>query len=127
MRGSTRGGRARLRAAVVLLGSLAVVVGLAPPASAAYGKEPVGPAWTPNGGVHSVVAGGDTVYVGGSFTGGVAALDASTGALRWLGSADNDVRALALTSDGRLLLGGAFSAVGGTTHRKLAAVNASTG
>ncbi|SEK38780.1 PQQ enzyme repeat-containing protein [Blastococcus sp. DSM 46786] len=103
-------------------------MGLAPAASAAYGTEPVGPAWVPDGGVHAVVAGGSTVYVGGSFTGGVAALDAGTGALKWRGSANADVRALALTSDGtRLLLGGAFTTVGGTTHRKLAAVNAATG
>jgi methionine-rich copper-binding protein CopC len=66
------------------------------------------------------------VYVGGAFTGGVAALDALTGALKWLGDANGDVRALALNG-GRLLLGGAFTTVGGTTHRKLAAVNAATG
>jgi Bacterial Ig-like domain/PQQ enzyme repeat/Domain of unknown function (DUF5122) beta-propeller len=127
-RGSTRRAWSGLRAAVVVLAAAAVVVGLAPAASAAYGSEPVGPAWVPDGGVHAVVAGGSTVYVGGSFTGGVAALDAGTGALKWRGSANGDVRALALTSDGtRLLLGGAFSTVGGTTHRKLAAVNAGTG
>ena len=121
--------RRRLRGLVVLLATAAVVVGLAPAASAAYGPEPVGPAWTPNGGVHAVVvdAAANRVYVGGSFTGGVAALRADTGALLWNGNANGDVRALALGPNGRLLLGGAFTTVGGTTHRKLAAVNAGTG
>src|SRR3954447_1442800 len=118
----------RLRVAVVILASLATVVGLAPAASAAYAVEPVGPSWVPNGGVHAVALAGSTVYVGGTFTGGVAALDAGTGALKWVGNANADVRALALTSDGaHLLLGGAFTTVGGTTHRGIASVNAGTG
>jgi hypothetical protein len=113
---------------VVALTSAAVVVGLAPAASAAYAAQPVGPTnWVPNAGVHAVVAAGDRIYVGGSFTGGVAAIDAATGRLAWLGNANGDVRALALTADNRLLLGGAFTTVGGTTHRKLAAVQTGTG
>jgi nitrogen fixation protein FixH len=113
----------------VVLSALATVVGLAPAASAAYGVEPVGPppSWVPNGGIHSVVTDGARVYVGGSFTGGVAALDALTGQLIWQGSANNDVRALALGPNGQLLLGGAFTAVGGATHRSLASVSAATG
>jgi hypothetical protein len=103
------------------------VIGLAPAASAAYAVEPVGPSWVPNGGVHAVVTDGARVYVGGTFTGGVAALDAQSGALIWLGNTDGDVRALALGPSGSLLLGGAFNTVGGTTHRKIASVNASTG
>src|SRR3954447_7616029 len=118
----------RPRVAVVILASLGTVVGLAAAASAAYAVEPVGPSWVPNGGVHAVAVAGSTVYVGGTFTGGVAALDAGTGALKWLGNANADVRALALTSDGaHLLLGGAFTTVGGATHRGIASVNAGTG
>jgi hypothetical protein len=128
LRGSARRAwPARLRGAVVVLASAAVVVGLAPAASAAYAVEPIGPSWVPNGGVHAVVASGDTVYVGGSFTGGVAALRADTGALLWNGNANGDVRALALGPNGNLLLGGAFTTVGGATHRKIAAVSAATG
>ena len=119
-------GRGRLRVVVVALAVALTVIGLAPAASAAYNPEPVGPAWVPNGGVHAVVTDGSTVYVGGAFTGGVAALDALSGSLKWLGNANGDVRALALSGT-RLLLGGAFTTVGGTTHRKLAAVNAATG
>jgi hypothetical protein len=112
---------------LVILAAAATVVGLAPAASAAYGPEPVGPSWVPDGGVHSVVASGNTVYVGGSFTGGVAALDAATGRLLWNGNANGDVRALTLGPNGTLLLGGAFTTVGGATHRKIAAVDAATG
>ena len=113
----------------MLLATAAVVIGLAPAATAAYATEPVGPAWAPDGGVHAVVvdAAANRVYIGGSFTGGVAALRADTGAFLWNGNANGDVRALALAPNGRLLLGGAFTTVGGTTHRKLAAVNAGTG
>ena len=112
---------------MVVLATAATVVGLAPSASAAYANEPIGPSWTPNGGVHAVVTDGSRVYVGGAFTGGVAALDANSGALIWLGNADGDVRALALGPNGSLLMGGAFNTVGGTTHRKIASVNAATG
>jgi hypothetical protein len=114
---------------MVIMAAVAMVIGLAPSASAAYAVQPVGPAWTPNGGVHAVVVdeGANRVYVGGSFTGGVAALRADTGALLWNGNANGDVRALALGPNGSLLLGGAFTTVGGATHRKIASVNAATG
>lgn len=113
----------------MVLATAATVIGLAPSASAAYAVEPVGPSWVPNGGVHAVVvdAAANRVYVGGAFTGNVAALDASTGALLWNGNANGDVRALALGPNGSLLLGGAFTTVGGSTHRKIASVNAATG
>jgi hypothetical protein len=110
-----------------MLAGAAVVVGLAPTASAAYSNEPVGSRWVPDGGVHAVVTDGARVYVGGSFSGNVAALDASSGELIWRGNADGDVRALALGPDGSLLMGGAFNTVGGVTHRKIASVDAATG
>ena len=121
--------RGRLRAAFVIVATAATVVGLAPAASAAYGPEPVGPSWVPNGGVHAVAvdAAAGRVYVGGAFTGNVVALDAATGRLLWNGNADGDVRALALGPNGTLLMGGAFTTVGGATHRKIAAVDAATG
>src|SRR4051812_15933792 len=119
-------GRTRLRVAVVALAAALTVLGLASAASAAYTPEPVGPSWVPDGGVHAVATDGVTVYVGGAFTGGVAALDAMTGALKWRGDANGDVRALALNGS-HLLLGGAFTTVGGATHRKLASVNAASG
>ena len=113
----------------MVLATAATVVAMAPAASAAYAVEPTGPAWTPSAGVHSVVVdeAAKRVYIGGSFAGGVAALDALTGALIWQGDANGDVRALALGPNGSLLLGGTFTTVGGTTHRKIASVNGATG
>jgi outer membrane protein assembly factor BamB len=101
----------------------------APSAFAAYAPDPVvGPTWHPDRPVNSVLYSGNRVYIGGTFTGGVAALDATTGALLWNANADGDVRALALSSDGsQLLAGGAFTHVNGVTHRKLASLNPSTG
>ncbi len=114
------------RGAAVVSGlTLAMVatVGFAPAASAEYGTDPTGPVWVPDGPVHAVVTAGSRIYVGGSFTGGVAALDASTGALvtTWHGSTNGDVRALAMSSDGsHVIAGGAFTLADGATHKKLA-------
>src|SRR4051812_16618182 len=98
-------------------------------AFAAYAPDPVvGTSWHPDGPVNSVLYSGSRVYVGGTFTGGVAALDATTGALLWNANADGDVRALALSSDGsQLLAGGAFTHVNGVTPGRLASLNPSTG
>jgi Domain of unknown function (DUF5122) beta-propeller len=116
------------RGAAVVSGlTLAMVatVGFAPTASAvAYDPaNPVATAWVPDGPVHAVVATASRVYVGGSFTGGVAALDASTGERidAWQGSTNGDVRALAMSPDGtHVLAGGAFTQANGATHKKLA-------
>jgi outer membrane protein assembly factor BamB len=115
------------RAAAVAVGlaiGTVTTVGLAAAASAAYSSTPSGPiGWTPNGAVHATVVSGNRVYVGGAFTGGVAALNAATGALVWTGHVNGDVRALALSSDGaHLLAGGNFTQVDGLTHRKLASL-----
>ena len=110
--------------------SLAGLVGLAAPASAAYSSTPVRLAWTPDGPVHAVAVSSDRIYVGGTFTGtgGIAALDAATGALLWSASTDGDVRALAVSADGsRLLAGGSFLTVNGTTHKRLVALSAVDG
>lgn len=118
-----------LRGLAVSLIALLGLTGLAPPASASFSSDPIGPVgWEPDGPVHAVVAAGDRVVVGGSFTGGVAALDASTGALLWTGSADGDVRALALSTDGsHVLAGGTFKTVDGARHRKLASLQVTDG
>jgi hypothetical protein len=64
--------------------------------------------------------------VGGAFTGGLVALNANGGQLLWNANANGDVTALALNGD-HLLLGGAFTTVGGATHRKIASVFTSNG
>ena len=108
---------------------LALVVSFAAaPAAADYGSDPIGPAWVPDGPVLAVATSGSRVFVGGGFTGGVAALDASTGALLWSGDAAGDVRALALSSDGtHLIAGGLFSRVGGERHANLASLRVGDG
>jgi outer membrane protein assembly factor BamB len=72
---------------------------------------------------------GDRVYVGGSFTGGVAALDAATGALVWSGHlAGGVVRALAVSEDGtHVLAGGGFLTADGATHKRLVSLRAADG
>ncbi|WP_148572951.1 PQQ-binding-like beta-propeller repeat protein [Nocardioides caldifontis] len=114
---------------VVAGAAAAAFVLTASPAHAELSPTPSGPTgWTPDGAVLATVATGSTVYVGGDFTGGVAALDATTGALKWTGSTNGPVRALDLTDDGsRLILGGKFTTVGGATHRQLAALDAASG
>ena len=117
-----------LAAVMTGLVGVAGTVGLASPASAMFSPSPVGPQWKPDGPVHAVVTAGDLVIVGGSFTGGVAALDAGTGALQWRGTANGDVRALAMSADGNhVVAGGAFTSVSGVTHRKLAALSVDSG
>jgi outer membrane protein assembly factor BamB len=109
--------------------SVALAVGSVAPASAAYAPAPIGPTeWIPDGPVLAVVVSGNRVFVGGTFTGGFAALDATTGALVWTGKADGGVRALAMSADGtHVIAGGGFLTVDGATHRKLASINAATG
>jgi outer membrane protein assembly factor BamB len=117
------------RSATLALATAVGLVATAASAFGAYAPDPVvGPTWHPDGPVHAVLYSGSRVYVGGTFTGSVAALDATTGALLWNANADGDVRALALSSDGsQLLAGGAFTHVNGVVHRKLASLNPSTG
>jgi outer membrane protein assembly factor BamB len=119
------------RVAAVVTGfvlALSATVGWAPAASAAYSPAPVGPAWTPDGAVLAVVTAGNRVIVGGNFTGGVAAVDASSGALVWRSTANAGVRALALSSDGtHVIAGGSFTEVSGVTHRRLASLRMGDG
>jgi outer membrane protein assembly factor BamB len=124
-----QGWRRPVRGLAVTLAVLLGLAGLAAPASAAFGPDPIGPeGWEPDGPVHAIATAGDRVVVGGSFTGGVVALDASTGALLWTGNADGDVRALAVTDDGsHVLVGGAFDTMDGARHRKLASLRITDG
>lgn len=109
--------------------ALVVSVASAPAASAEFSSDPIGPiGWVPDGPVHAVTTSGDRVFVGGTFTGGVVALAADTGALLWAGDADGGVRALAVSSNGtHVIAGGAFNNIGGKTHRKLAALQVADG
>src|SRR5215203_4976374 len=101
-----------------------------------------------NGRIWSIVAAGNTVYLGGAFTqvtdtdgktyvrNNLAAIDATTGRLlqNWNPNATRDssdtsqVRAMVLSSDGtRLFVGGTFSSMSGQPHSRLAAIDTTTG
>lgn len=114
---------------VTMAVSLVLSFVTAPTASATFSPTPVGPVgWVPDGPVHAIVPAGNRVYVGGAFTGGLVAVNPDNGALIWRSSFNGDVRALAVSADGtHVIAGGAFTAAGGVTHRKLASVVASNG
>ena len=112
-------------------GLLAAVLtlGLAASPAEAYSSDPVGPTrWVPDGPVLAIASTDDRVFVGGGFTGGLAALDPDTGAVLWRGDADDVVRALAVSADGtHLIAGGAFTHIGGERHRRLVSVQVRDG
>jgi PQQ-like domain len=116
----------RFACLTVATSAIATVFGFAAPAQASFTNDPVTLGWSPAGPVHSSVSGNGVVYVGGKLdgTGGIAAVDASTGDLLWRLPANGDVRALTLSPDGsRLYAGGGFSAVDGVTHKHLVAIS----
>ncbi len=93
-------------------------------------------AWNPNasGSVRSLYLQGGSVFIGGSFYNvgaqirwGIAAVDATTGAVSsWYPGACSSVYCIALGGD-TLYMGGSFSTVGGQARYQLAAVDATTG
>jgi len=83
---------------------------------------------TPDG--KRLFAGGFFTSMAGAARSGLAALNAATGALESSfnpSPSAGGVETMALTSGGRLLLGGGFTAIGSATRHRLAAVNAATG
>lgn len=99
-------------------------------------------AWDPNadGGVGALAVSGSTVYVGASQSfgfkniggqprNGIAAIDATTGAVTaWNPHPDNLLAVNALVADGSTVYaGGYFTSMGGQTRNNLAALDATTG
>jgi hypothetical protein len=112
--------------ATVVATVVAAVLALAAPANAAYSTRALALPWHPTGPVHSTVSRLGTVYVGGRLdgTGGIATVDATTGRRLWHVSANGDVRALALSANGRILYaGGDFTRINGKTAPHVAAIN----
>ncbi|MGH3506329.1 MAG: PQQ-binding-like beta-propeller repeat protein [Nocardioidaceae bacterium] len=105
-----------------------VSIGFSPAVSHAYTVDPAPLAWEPDGPVHDIVVHGNRMYVAGEFTGGIAALNATTGELLWTASADNIVLAVAVSGDGsRVMAGGNFVTVNGEARKRLVAFNAADG
>jgi hypothetical protein len=115
----------RLACLTAVTSAIVTVLGFAAPAHASFTNDPVTLGWNPAGPVHSSVSQNGVVYVGGKLdgTGGIAAVDASTGNLLWQLPASGDVRALTLSPDGTLLYaGGGFNTVNGVTHKHLVVI-----
>lgn len=128
------------RAAALAAGVLAVVIGFG--SSAMAGPDTVSDTprntTTFKGEVFSVAYAGNTIYVGGNFTGAIwnghttartrlAAIDAVTGALLpWNPTADNTVRAIAVDGT-NVYVGGNFALINGVARDHLAEIDGSTG
>ncbi|TDB76506.1 hypothetical protein E1165_06960 [Micromonospora sp. KC723] len=149
LRTSSRSGRrwlAVLAAPVLLAGLLAVPAQagpLTPVAMALTNPNPVDN--TPhaqNGDAKAFAEIGSTIYVGGSFTSVKAAgaaswttrnylfaYDKATGALKttFAPQLDGAVHALAISPDGRLIVGGAFKTVNGVERKNLVQLDPNTG
>ena len=130
---------ARVLAALVSM--ICIVVAGASVASAAIPVTPDS-TWGTNGKVDAVLRVGNTIYLGGTFTGlqdpassatttvsNLAGIDATTGQPTSFAPAVNgEVFALAQSPDGSTLYAaGNFTTVGGKTHKRIAAFNTSTG
>jgi hypothetical protein len=134
-----RSGGRRTRAGLLLGTVVAVLLGLAPAASAAPTLVSQTPDATASvdGRVQAMVRIGGWLYVGGSFTAvsgkpraGLARIDVASGAVdsSWTADVAGSVIALAASPDGATLyVGGEFSSVAGVGRENLAAVSAATG
>jgi trimeric autotransporter adhesin len=128
---------------VVLLAVTMAMLGMASVADAAVvGSRPIS-TWQANGTVRVEVIRGNIVYLGGNFTAmipagstgtgsvtrnGAAAVNLDTGALlNWNPNVTGGAVYAIDTSGSNVYIGGAFSTVGGATHRRLVEVNNSTG
>jgi len=95
-----------------------------------------------NGSVRAFTQIGNTIYAGGSFTGikaagatawtptnNLVAYDAGTGALKtgFKPVLDNAVQALAISPDGKLIVGGNFTKVNGVARKNLVEIDPATG
>ena len=128
------------RAVVLAAGTVAAVIGFSSTAWA--GPDTVSDvpnaSTTFNGEVFTAVVSGNTIYVGGTFTGaisnghtttrhGLAAVDATTGALLpWNPNAVGEVRILA-TDGTNVYAGGNFTSIGGVARTRLAEIDGTTG
>ncbi|HEX2183350.1 MAG TPA: PQQ-binding-like beta-propeller repeat protein [Rubrobacteraceae bacterium] len=136
-----------MRRTVLLLASMAMALLLGSGvALAALRDVPEEGTVQANGRVSDILAAGDKIYLGGSFTqltdkdgttiarNNLAAIDAVTGeVIDWNPNVtnpngDSSVRTMALSSDGsRLFVGGKFTRVGGLARKNLAVVDPTTG
>jgi trimeric autotransporter adhesin len=133
----------RMRGSVVCAVTFAALVFVAGAQGVVAGSKPVLASWQTNGRVETIVISGSTAYLGGEFTSvrpsgdalgtgevarnHAAAVNVETGALLpWNPNANNTVQTIAVNGS-TVYLGGAFGTVGGKTHTRLAAVDATTG
>jgi hypothetical protein len=133
----------RIRGSVVCAVALSALVFVAGAQAVVAGSNPVLASWQTNGRVETIVISGSTAYLGGEFTSvrpsgdavgtgevarnHAAAINVETGALLpWNPNANNTVQTIALNG-GTVYLGGTFGTVGGKTHTRIAAVDATTG
>jgi hypothetical protein len=133
----------RLRGSAVCAVLVSTLVFVAGAQAVVAGSSPVLASWQTNGRVETVVISGTTAYLGGEFTSvrpsgdplgtgevarnHAAAINLSTGALLpWNPNANNTVQTIAVDGSS-VYLGGTFGTVGGKTHARVAAVDATTG
>lgn len=127
------------RGLVLVAGALAAIVGFGSPAMAGPDTVSDTPRNTTtfNGEVFSVVYSGNTIYVGGNFTGAIwnghtstrtrlAAIDAVSGALLpWNPSANGEVRSLAVDGN-NVYAGGDFTQINGVARGGIAEIDGTT-
>ena len=109
-------------------------------ADAAVVQQPPLVGYQPNGTVRDIIVVGNTAYLGGQFTSltsangattvtrnHAAAIDMTTGnVLPWNPNVNGTVYTI-LPSGNNIYLGGSFTSVGGSTHKNIAQVNATSG